>query len=66
MASCSTRSGKKNPLNLCIAAEAAIGMAGVLRERIGSKSQLGKVFTASSTLEYVTSQMRAETKKPQA
>jgi len=41
-------------------------MAGVLRERIGSTSQLGKVFTASSTLEYVTSQMRAETKKPQA
>lgn len=34
---------KKNPLNLCVAAEATIGMAGVLPRRVGTRCLLGKV-----------------------
>ncbi|MFH0021991.1 hypothetical protein ACFZAC_10335 [Pseudomonas fluorescens] len=38
--------GKKNPLNLCLAAVAVIGMAGVLRARPGTRALLCKFFAA--------------------
>ena len=36
--------GIKNPLNLCVAAEATIGMAGVLRERLCIAASFCKIF----------------------
>lgn len=41
--------GKKNPLNLCLAADATRGMAGVLRARLGTTASLCKFFAAATT-----------------
>jgi hypothetical protein len=40
--------GKKKPRNLCLAAEATIGMAGVLRARLGSTALVCKFFAEGS------------------
>ncbi|GFM77139.1 hypothetical protein PSCICO_24630 [Pseudomonas cichorii] len=41
------QSGIKNPLNLCVTAEAALGMAGMLRERLGTATLFCKVFVTA-------------------
>lgn len=40
--------GKKNPRNLCLAADATIGMAGVLGARLGRTATLCKFFASRS------------------
>jgi hypothetical protein len=40
--------GKKKPRNLCLAADATIGMAGVLRARLGTTASLCKFFAEGS------------------
>jgi hypothetical protein len=37
----------KNPHNLCLAAKATLGMAGVLRERLCSKTGFFKALTVT-------------------
>jgi hypothetical protein len=51
--------GKKNPRNLCLAASATIGMAGVLRARLGITATLCKFFAGRSIGGYAVSSIKS-------
>src|SRR5690606_39484502 len=57
------QSGIKNPLNLCVAAEATIGMAGVLRERLCISASFCKKFGTLSQALWHCSDGRTSTRK---